>query len=166
MSGNHGQSVEVEGSRIYVAAQEIQPGELVDETMVKTEFRAKDAIPEGAVTDPKQFHDRALLVRAFPGDLILEAKLGEKGKFGAAATIPPGASRENPRPVPFSIRCDPGVEGGYEEPMGVEMAMAVGHADVRSAPVTTTDSGTPSGRIISKLRLRAVFSSGISGFRA
>lgn len=90
LSGNRNQPVETEGVKIYVAAQEILPGELVDETMVRTETRPKDAVPEGAVTDPKQFHERAILVKTFPGDLILEAKLGEKGKFGAAATIPPG----------------------------------------------------------------------------
>ena len=43
-------------------------------------------------------------------------------------------------------------------------ALTVGQAVVRSAPVTTTDSGTPSGRIMSKLRLSAVLPSGTSGF--
>ena len=45
-------------------------------------------------------------------------------------------------------------------------AATAGHAVVRSAPVTTTDSGTPSGRIMSKLRFSAVLPSGTTGFRA
>jgi pilus assembly protein CpaB len=44
----------------------------------------------GAITDAAQYEDRALKVRAYPGDVVLQAKLGEKGEYGASTTIPKG----------------------------------------------------------------------------
>jgi len=75
---------------VYVAAQEIPPGVFLDETMLKTEKWPKSAVPAGAITDPSQFAERALIIKAVPGDLILQAKLGEKGKSGASVSIPKG----------------------------------------------------------------------------
>ena len=76
--------------KVFVAAQEIPAGMIVDKTMVRIEKWAVDAVPKGAVSDPKQFEDRAVIVRVFPGDLLLEAKLGEIGRSGASVSIPKG----------------------------------------------------------------------------
>ena len=48
----------------------------------------------------------------------------------------------------------------------VRTRTTIGQAVVRSAPLTTMDSGTPRGRIMSKLRLSAVLASGTGGFCA
>lgn len=77
-------------AKVYVAAQEIPAGVMLDETMVKPEKRLKGSVPEGAVLDTKDFFERALTVKLFPGDVILKAKLGEKGKTGASLSIPEG----------------------------------------------------------------------------
>ena len=45
----------------------------------------------------------------------------------------------------------------------LRVTFTIGQAVVRSAPLTTTDSGTPSGRIMSKFTSRAVLPSGNSG---
>jgi len=42
------------------------------------------------VTDAAQYEDRALKVRSYPGDVILQAKLGEKENTARRPTIPKG----------------------------------------------------------------------------
>lgn len=76
--------------KVLVATRDIIPGVLLDES--NTTFKAwpRDQVPEGAVTDPEESADRALVVRAFPGDVLTVAKLGAKGVFGASAEIPTG----------------------------------------------------------------------------
>ncbi len=76
--------------KVLVASADIMPGTKLDET--NTSFRQwpKDAVPEGAVTKPEQIEERALLARAVPGEMIMLAKVGEKGVYGASAEIPEG----------------------------------------------------------------------------
>jgi pilus assembly protein CpaB len=80
---------EPEMGQVCVAAQEIPAGMLLTETMIRVEKWPLATIPEGTVRDPKELGERALKVRAFPGDLILEVKLGAKGG-GASVAIPKG----------------------------------------------------------------------------
>ena len=80
---------EPEMGQVCVAAQEIPAGMLLTDTMIRVEKWSLATIPEGAVRDPKELTERALKVRAFPGDLILEVKLGAKGG-GASVAIPRG----------------------------------------------------------------------------
>ncbi|HVW00567.1 MAG TPA: Flp pilus assembly protein CpaB [Planctomycetaceae bacterium] len=80
---------EPEMGTVCVAAQEIPAGMLLTDTMIRVEKWHLATIPEGAVRDPKELAERALKVRAFPGDLILEVKLGAKGG-GASVAIPKG----------------------------------------------------------------------------
>jgi pilus assembly protein CpaB len=47
-------------------------------------------IPEGAVTELEQFEERALRMRGVAGEIVMLAKLGEKGVFGASNEIPVG----------------------------------------------------------------------------
>lgn len=75
---------------VLVAKQDISPGLKLDSSQVAFENWPKDAVPVGAVTDPSQYEDRALKVRAYPGDPILQAKLGEKGEYGASTSIRKG----------------------------------------------------------------------------
>lgn len=85
-----GKQAPTETLDVLVAVQEITPGVPLDQTMVAFKSLPKSMAPEGAVLEIKQFEGRALKVRAFPGDFILQAKLTEPGIFGASATIPKG----------------------------------------------------------------------------
>lgn len=77
-------------SRVLVAKTEILPGQpLNGNNVVFKEWPAGTA-PEGAVSKEEQFQDRTLRVRAYPGDLILEAKLDKKGARSASSLVPKG----------------------------------------------------------------------------
>ncbi|MGQ0637405.1 MAG: Flp pilus assembly protein CpaB [Planctomycetaceae bacterium] len=75
---------------VLVAKQEISPGLRLDPAQVAFEEWPRESVPQGAVTDAAQYEDRALKVRSYPGDVILVAKLGEKGEYGASTSIRKG----------------------------------------------------------------------------
>jgi pilus assembly protein CpaB len=75
---------------VLVAKQEIGAGVKLDPAQVAFEEWPRENVPMGAVTELAQYEDRALKVRSYPGDVILQAKLGEKGEYGASTTIPKG----------------------------------------------------------------------------
>ena len=75
---------------VLVAKQEIGAGVKLDPTQVAFEEWPRENVPLGAVTEIAQYEDRACKVRSYPGDVILQAKLGEKGEYGASTTIPKG----------------------------------------------------------------------------
>jgi pilus assembly protein CpaB len=75
---------------VLVARMEIEPGAELREENVAFEDREVQTVPQGAVTDAEQYKRRATTVRLFPGELILQAKMGEPGVIGVAAQIPKG----------------------------------------------------------------------------
>lgn len=75
---------------VLVAKQEIGAGVKLDPSQVAFEEWPRENVPLGAVTEVAQYEDRACKVRTYPGDVILQAKLGEKGEYGASTTIPKG----------------------------------------------------------------------------
>src|SRR5258708_11822166 len=75
---------------VLVAKQEIGAGVKLDPTQVAFEEWPRENVPLGAVAELAQYEDRACKVRSYPGDVILQAKLGEKGEYGASTTIPKG----------------------------------------------------------------------------
>lgn len=75
---------------VLVAKQEIGAGVKLDPAQVAFEEWPRENVPVGAVTELAQYEERALKVRSYPGDVILLAKLGEKGEYGASTTIPKG----------------------------------------------------------------------------
>jgi pilus assembly protein CpaB len=75
---------------VLVAKQEIGAGVKLDPSQVAFEEWPRENVPLGAVTELAQYEDRAVKVRSYPGDVILQAKLGEKGEYGASTTIPKG----------------------------------------------------------------------------
>ena len=79
-----------ETGQVLVAKAEILPGQPLDENNVEFKEWPMGTIPEGAVSKKEQFHERALKVRAFPGDLILEVKLDKKGVRNASSQVPKG----------------------------------------------------------------------------
>ncbi len=88
MSQNQG--AEAEYGQVLVALTDIVPGVPLDESNVSFRKWPKDAIPEGAVTTEEQYIERALKAAAVSGEVIMAAKLGEKGVFGASSEIPDG----------------------------------------------------------------------------
>ena len=75
---------------VLVARMEIEAGAELKDTNVVFEDRPIETVPQGAVTNAEQYKDRATTVRLFPGELVLQAKLGEPGVIGVAAQIPKG----------------------------------------------------------------------------
>jgi len=75
---------------VLVAKQENGAGVKLDPAQVAFEEWPRENVPMGAVTELAQYEERALKVRSYPGDVILLAKLGEKGEYGASTTIPKG----------------------------------------------------------------------------
>ena len=69
---------------VLMAKQEIGAGVKLDPSQVAFEDWPRENVPLGAVTEVAQYEDRALKVRTYPGDVILQAKLGEKGEYGVA----------------------------------------------------------------------------------
>jgi len=75
---------------VLVARQEIDPGVPIDPAAVSFEDRPRETVPPGAITEAAQFEGRGLKGKAYPGEIILDAKLGKKGEYGIAISIPPG----------------------------------------------------------------------------
>ena len=75
---------------VLVALTDIGPGMPLDESNVTFRQWPKEQIPEGAVVRLEDYDNRALRVRAFAGEIIMLAKLGEPGVFGAASEVPDG----------------------------------------------------------------------------
>lgn len=77
--------------KVLVATKEIGPGvPLSAETNVVFQKWDPKNVPRGAVTKKEEYENRALIVRAFPEDVITKPKLSEPGEFGASAEIPNG----------------------------------------------------------------------------
>jgi pilus assembly protein CpaB len=75
---------------VLVVKQEIGAGMKLEASQVAFEDWPRENVPPGAVTSVAQYEERALKVRAYPGDVVLQAKLGEKGEYGASTTIAKG----------------------------------------------------------------------------
>jgi pilus assembly protein CpaB len=80
----------VETSKVLIAVTNIQPGQPLDDTNVAFKDWPKEEVPEGAVTAREQFAERSLRVAAVPNEVIMSAKLNEKGVFGGSSEIPKG----------------------------------------------------------------------------
>ena len=79
-----------ETAKVLVATTDIAPGIPLDDANTQFKTLPKAAVPEGAVTSAEEFKDRSLRVGAVPGEMIMLAKLGEPGVFGASSEIPEG----------------------------------------------------------------------------
>jgi pilus assembly protein CpaB len=79
-----------ETAKVLVATAEISPGVPLDEGNTTFKSFPLSAVPQGAVTKREEFEERSMNVRAVPGEVIMLAKLSDKGVFGASAEIPEG----------------------------------------------------------------------------
>jgi pilus assembly protein CpaB len=85
-----GKKTQVPKVKVLVARAEVEPGIKLTEDLVGFKELPKDGVPEGAVTKLEEYENRALKSRAFPGNVIQIAQLGEKGQFGTSLDIPKG----------------------------------------------------------------------------
>jgi len=85
-----GKGKQVPRVKVLVARAEVDPGVKLTDDLVGFKEMPKDAVPEGAVTKPEEYDNRALKSRAFPGTVIQVAQLGEPGQFGTSLDIPQG----------------------------------------------------------------------------
>jgi pilus assembly protein CpaB len=88
LSGDKGPAVET--AKVLVAVTSIMPGQPLDDTNVAFKDWPKDKLPQGAVTTHEQYVERSLKVAVVPNEVIMAAKLNEKGVFGGSAEIPAG----------------------------------------------------------------------------
>lgn len=88
MMANRGPGVETK--RVLVARGDVLVGVALTKDLVGFKDMPVDAVPEGAVENEEQFAERSLKTRAYAGQVILQAQLGEKGVFGTSAEIPKG----------------------------------------------------------------------------
>lgn len=81
---------EVENAMVLVAMTEISPGTKLDDT--NTEFREFPiaVLPQHSIQTKEEYSERALKVRAMPGDILTLDKLSRKGQHGASNDIPAG----------------------------------------------------------------------------
>lgn len=82
---------EVETVPIYVALQNINLGDPVDDSMVKLEEWPKDKVPIGAIAKWEDLEDRRPRTIIFAGEALLDTKFLPKGQsHDPIAAIPPG----------------------------------------------------------------------------
>ena len=77
-------------AKVLIVTTEIDPGTPLNDNNVTFREWPKDTIPEGAVTTEEEYTERALRVRGVTGEIVMKAKLGDKGVFGASNDIPDG----------------------------------------------------------------------------
>jgi len=76
---------------VIVAKQSISRGQTLSADLLVDRPWPKDAVPEGAITDPQAALERAVLIPIAKGELILGVKLASKDAGrGMAALVPPG----------------------------------------------------------------------------
>lgn len=88
LSANRGPQTPMK--RVLVAKADVPIGVLLSKDLVGFKELPVDAVPEGAVTTDEEIAERALKSRAYPGQVILLAQLGEKGVLGTSIEIPKG----------------------------------------------------------------------------
>jgi pilus assembly protein CpaB len=76
---------------VVVAAADISRGQTLTADDVKQQDWPKEAVPDGAITDPRDVLDRTATLGLIKGEVVFDAKLAPKGAGrGLAAVIPPG----------------------------------------------------------------------------
>lgn len=87
--GNTGGDVD-EKISVLVIKTEVTPGSLLNDQNVEFRDYPVSVVPENVVTLPEEFEERAIRVRAFPGDFVTLDKLSGKGDHAPSQDIPSG----------------------------------------------------------------------------
>lgn len=73
---------------MVVAAQDLEPGTVLDASMVTVTQHPSRYLPAGAITDAKKVFGQAVAVTIFEGEPITARKIGKKGGF--SSIVPAG----------------------------------------------------------------------------
>ena len=91
LDSNNKNKVTIETVPIYVALQNINLGDPVDEAMVSLQEWPKDKVPVGALTEWDEIEDRRPRTAIFAGEPLLDGKFLEKGQLqDPISSIPEG----------------------------------------------------------------------------
>ena len=80
LDSNNKNQAAVESVPIYVALQNVNLGDPVDDTMVSLQEWPKDKVPAGAITKWEDIEDRRPRTTIFQGEPLLDGKFLEKGQ--------------------------------------------------------------------------------------
>lgn len=81
---------QVEEEEVYVAKENIDPGSVIDESMVVKKGFPKDRLPLNAVKTPDGFKDRMVKIGILKDDPIDTRRLGNAGEMQLAVMFNPG----------------------------------------------------------------------------
>ena len=88
---NSGKDTESEPTvPVLMAEMDIEVGKRIQPEWVRFRDVPQSMVPEGAITDPDQYKDRALTEAAVAGQMLKITSFGEPGDFGTSIKIPEG----------------------------------------------------------------------------
>ena len=88
---NSGKDTESEPTvPVLMAEMDIEVGKRIQPEWVRFRDVPQSMVPEGAITDPEQYKDRALTEAAVAGQMLKMTSFGEPGDFGTSIKIPEG----------------------------------------------------------------------------
>lgn len=87
---NQGETTETSKILVVKAGVEVEPYVPLTEEFVEFKEFPTDLVPLGAIKTKAEYERRALRTKAFAGQPIVKANLGEKGDFDASTEIPEG----------------------------------------------------------------------------
>lgn len=90
LSSNQNEKPVEEMVKVLHATADITPNMPLDPNLIEFRELPKSAVPFGAVTSLEEYDGRALRSSAVPNEIIMKAKLTDKGAFDAATQIPAG----------------------------------------------------------------------------
>lgn len=80
----------IETVPVVIAAGPIGPGQVIDEKMIRVVNYAKDAVPEGALSDPEQVKGKSVRYPLAEKQIIVESAFPVGGGIGISAVLEEG----------------------------------------------------------------------------
>src|SRR5690606_9312044 len=90
LSSNENENPAEEMVKVLHAKADITPHLPLDPSLIEFRELPKSAVPFGAVTSLEEYDGRALRSSAVPNEIIMKAKLTDKGAFAPTTQIPAG----------------------------------------------------------------------------
>ena len=87
---NGGPAAKAETAKVLYAFEDVKVGTKITEENAKFREVPLDGLPDDVIKEAVDYADRAAKVDILKGDMVRKGKLGDKGKYGIALTIPIG----------------------------------------------------------------------------
>lgn len=117
---------------VLVAAVEVQPGTLLNETILKSREYPKSLLPEGSFTEPKQLEGRSTRYHMGANEVITLNKLAPEGVKGGLETVVP----EGKRAVTLRLPTDRSVAGFIKPDAHVDVTLNMPSMGPNKPPVS------------------------------